>query len=184
MTQFSELKEGSILGESQYYVVEKIVGERVQVKAGDGHVVLDKKYVETYLNSAEQFTKKEEITKTGLADLFINNPRIVMTVAFVKQDKPKTIKAYKAEIEEQAKKVQEDLLKRGIVAVTEALSNPISKVIPGELRIMRGRHYGEIDEFGRIQFTDMDITEGTPIRAVDPRTIQYLIVNDTYYKLK
>jgi len=87
MAKFNELKAGDILGESQYYTVEKIAGERVQLKTPTGSVVVDKGYVETYLDSANQFTSESDATKTQLADIFINNPRIVMTVAFFKQDK-------------------------------------------------------------------------------------------------
>lgn len=184
MTTFKDLKIGDILGESQYYVVQKVAGDRVQLKAGEGSVVVDKAYVENYLNSADQFSKEENMTKTALAELFIGNPRIVMTVAFFKQDKTKTIKAYKAEVQEQAEKVQKDFMAKGISAVIEALSNPVSKIIPGELRVMRGRHYGEVDDLGRITFTDMEVTDGTQLRAVDPRTIQYIIVNDIKYSLK
>lgn len=184
MAKFNQLKTGDILGESQYYVVEKIAGGKVQLKTPAGSVVVDKGYVEAYLNSADQFSKEEDMTKTALAELFIGNPRIVMTVAFFKQDKVKTIKAYKAEVQLQAEQVQKDFMAKGISAVIDALSNPVSKVIPGELRIMRGRHYGEVDDLGRIAFTDMEVTDGTPLRAVDPRTIQYIIVNDIKYSLK
>jgi len=184
MAKFNELKAGDILGESQYYTVEKIAGERVQLKTPTGSVVVDKGYVETYLDSANQFTSESDATKTQLADIFINNPRIVMTVAFFKQDKVKTIKAYKEEVQKQAEQVQKDFMAKGISAVVEALSNPVSKVIPGELRVMRGRHYGEIDDLGRISFTDMEVIDGTPLRAVDPRTIQYIIVNNIKYSLK
>ena len=55
---------------------------------------------------------------------------------------------------------------------------------------MVGRHYGAVDEFGRIHFVDMeierDITKSydNRMRLVDPRTIKYLIVNNVKYILK
>lgn len=185
MTKFSNLKEGAILGESQYYTVEKIKGDKVQLLPDGGtSIVVDKAYVENYLHSADQFTKEEKLTKTQLAELFINSPRLAMTVAFFKQDKPKSKKQYKEDLATQAEKIKNDFMKKGISAIEEALMEPVLTYIPGELRIMRGRHYGEVDELGRIQFTDMDITTGHNARQVDPRTIQWVIVNDVKYTFK
>lgn len=180
MAKFSDLKTGSILGETQYYKVEKISGEKVQLATGAGHVVVDKNYVETYLNSGDQFSKEEKVTKTVLADTFINSPRVAMTVKYVKQDKPKSNRAYKAELADQVAAVK---AKR--ITVESALANPVLPYIPGEERTMRGWHESHVDDMGRIQFTDMDATgSGAPLRLVDPRTIQWLIVNDVKYVLK
>ena len=55
---------------------------------------------------------------------------------------------------------------------------------------MKGRHYGNIDDLGRIHFIDMEVEKGDNpdydgrSRQVDPRTIQYLIVNNVKYTLK
>ena len=32
------------------------------------------------------------------------------------------------------------------------IENPVSKIIPGELRVMKGRHYGGMNDLGRIDF--------------------------------
>jgi len=184
MTKFSELKKGDVLSESQYYKVEKTSGSKVQLLVGDQHIVVTKDYVESFLSSADQFNEAEKMNKTKLAELFINSPRIALTVAFYKQDKKKTKKAYKEELVNKAEEVKEDFLKRGLAAIEDALANPVSEVIPGELRVMRGRHYGEVDDMGRIKFVDMDIEGENNMRVVDPRTIQYLIVNNVKYVLK
>jgi len=185
MIEFKELKENSILGESQYYKVQKIVGDKIQLLPDGGiPVVVDKGYVEAYLNSADQFETTEHLTKTQLAELFINNPRLVMTVAFFKQDKAKTKKAYKADLAVQADKVKRAFMEKGVSAIEEALMNPVLAYTAGELREMRGRHYGAIDDLGRIQFTDMDVEGEHNARQVDPRTIQWLVVNNVKYTLK
>jgi hypothetical protein len=183
MAKFKDLTEGSILGESQYYVVEKIAGDKVQLKAASGSIVVDKGYVETYLNSAEQFSKEEDVNKTQLAELFINNPRIVMSVAFYKQNKVKTKKAFN---EEKAAKIAE--IATAPMGKVESLlnnliDNPILPYVPGELRVMKGRHYGEIDDLGRMKFVDMEAADGN-LRQVDPRTLLWLCVNDVKYNLK
>lgn len=73
-------------------------------------------------------------------------------------------------------------LNRGKIAIEEALKNPVTDTIAGDLRVMRGRHYGEIEETtGRVSFFDM---EANAPRQVDPRTIQSLIVNDIKYTIK
>ena len=54
---------------------------------------------------------------------------------------------------------------------------------------MIGRHYGEVTEFGRIKFIDME-EEKTPgtydnrIRQVDPRTINWFIARGVKYEVK
>jgi hypothetical protein len=73
--------------------------------------------------------------------------------------------------------------------VQEFIDNPITDTIPGELRIMKGRHYGNMDDLGRIQFIDMEADRGTSEhdgrnRQVDPRTIQSITVNGVKYNLK
>lgn len=184
MTKFNELVKGNILGESQYYTVEKKSGDRIQLKTDSGEsIVVSKDYVESFLNSADQFSETEKVTKTQLADLFINNPRIVMTVTFLKANKTKTKKAYKEELMQRSEEIKNEFLSSGISAIEKALQNPVLDYIPGELRVMRGRHYGELDDLGRMHFTDMEATDGRK-RQVDPRTIQNLVVNNKKYVLK
>lgn len=183
MTQFSKLKAGDILGESQYYKVVKVAGNKVQLNNGSD-IVVDKEYVEKFLTSGDQFESTEKKTKTELAELVLSNPRTVMTVAFFKQDVPKTKKAYEAELAKRSEEVKEDFLKRGLVALTEALKNPVLDFTPGALRVMRGHHDGGTDDMGRVVFTDMDITEGSNLRTIDPRTIQYVVVKGVKYELK
>ena len=142
MTKFKELKVGNILGESQYYLVEKIVGNEVQLKSETGDpIVVSKDYVEKFLLSGDQFESTEEMNKTKLAETFILNSRVPMTVAFLKADTSKAKKAYKEELAAMAETVKNNFMAKGISAIEEALANPVLDYIPGELRIMRGRHY-------------------------------------------
>ena len=185
MIKFKDLKVGEILGESQYYKVTKKVGNKVQLETSIGEpIVVEKKYVETFLNSADQFSETKKLTKTALAELFVNNPRIVMTVAFYKQDVKKTIAAFKKEKEAKVYEILTASVGSTMSLLSKLLDNPILNYTKGELRVMKGRHYGEIDDLGRVSFTDMEVTKGIPIRVVDPRTIQYVIVNGIKYILK
>lgn len=185
MTEFKKLEVGNVLSETQYYTVEKIKGNNIQLGMDGGEsIIVEKGYVEAFLSSANQFKSTEKKTKTELAELFINSPRIAMTVCFFKQDKPKTKKKYKEELAAQAEVVKNDFLNNGISAIETALANPIKDYTPGELRAMIGRHYGVVDDLGRVTFVDMEIKSGMNTRQVDPRTIQYIIVDDVKYELK
>ncbi len=180
---FNKLIIGEILSETNYFIVEKIVGKEVQLKVGDKSVVLNEGYVNNYLNSAEQFEKEEKKTKTELAELFINSPRIAMTVAFYKQDTSKTKKAFDAEKLAKIEEIRNARVSNVEKLLNDLIENPITKTIPGELRIMKGRHYGVIDDLGRVQFTDMEVTTGSQERQVDTRSITYLIINNVKYNL-
>lgn len=190
------LKKGSILSESSFFVVKDIQTSVVVVKDEFGNeVTIGNKYVENVLCCADYFEKEEKKSMTELAEIFISSPRIAMTVAFYKKDTPKTKKAYEAEKAAKITEIQNASLANASKLLNDLIENPISKVIPGELRIMKGRHYGHIDELGRIHFIDMEIEKeikpskdggeyDSRKREVDPRTIQWLIVNKTKYSLK
>lgn len=190
------LKVGSILSETSFFVVKKVNANDITVNDDLGNeLTIGNPYVEAVLNSADYAEKEEKKTMTELADLFINSPRIAMTVAFFKKDTAKTQKAYKAEVQAAIDKVQNAKVSDVPGLLQDLIENPISKVTPGDLRVMKGRHNGFVDDLGRIHFIDMELPkelkknkEGveydTRKREVDPRTIQYLIINGTKFSLK
>ena len=156
----------------------------------DGQKVrLGKGYVEDIMQSGDIFESEEPKNMTELADIFINSPRVAMTVAFYKKDKKKPVKQYKAEINEVVDKFKNAKVSEIEDIVVNLINNPFKETIPGELRVMRGRHYRQINDLGRVQFVDMEVEkkEGTydaRLKQVDPRTIQYIIVNGIKYSLK
>lgn len=183
--KFNNLKQGEILSESQFYKVVKIAGKQVQLENSSGeNIIVDNKYVESCLNSADQFEKEVKSTKTELAEVLLSNPRTAMTVAFYKQDTPKTKKVFEGEKQAKIKEIQAAPVGRIESLLNDLVENPISKVIPGSLRVMKGRHNGDQDEFGRVSFIDMEVTTGVPTRVVDPRSIEYIITNKTKYTIK
>lgn len=185
------LKVGEILSETSFYTIKNIKDNAVELIDDLGNsLTISKKYIEKIINSADFFEATEEKTMTELAELFINSPRIAMTVAFFKKDQAKTKKAYEAEKKAKIEEIQSARVADVPKLLNDLIENPLSKVIPGELRIMKGRHYGSIDELGRIQFIDMEQSRDaskdydTRLRQVDPRTIQYIIVGGVKYQLK
>ena len=187
----NQLKKGSILSETSFFVVEKVERDNVTVIDDFGNEVsIGNEYVEKVLSSADIFDKEEKKSMTELADIFINSPRIAMTVAFFKKDTAKTKTAYNKEVASAIEKVQNAKVSEVEGLLRNLIENPISRVIPGELRVMKGRHYGKVDDLGRVHFVDMEQDKGNKsdydarMRQVDPRTIQYLIVSGTKYTLK
>jgi hypothetical protein len=181
MSKFKNLKQGDVLSEAAFYKVEKIVGDKVQLQMDSGEsVILNQGYVDSFLTSADQFSKEEKVTKTELAELVSSNPRTVMTVNFFKQVK---------EIDVQ-KEIQEAYENSSPKEFTTKMKLAVKKGLAGEARTMIGRHYNTKDEFGRIHFTDMSInkdfskTYDTRARLFDPRTLNWAIINDVKYTVK
>ncbi len=180
---FSKLNTGEILSESQYYKVVKKQGDKVQLLNDHGeNIVVDRSYVENCLNSASQYDKEENLTKTKLAELFINSPRQAMTVCFNKQIK-----------QEDVSKALSKLYKEFSFGMTQKDYDEKVKAalnLKGEERVMVGRHYGGVDVNGRVGFLDMNIDRDVSksydnrSRLVDPRTINYIIVDNVKYNLK
>lgn len=188
----ANLKAGSILSKTSFFVVKSVNGQNVTVvDDNNNELKISNEYVNSILNSADFYTNVEKKSMTELADLFKNNPRVAMTVAFYKKDKPKLKRDIKAEKAAWVDKIQNARVGEVEALVNQLLENPVQEFIPGELRVMKGRHYGAMDDLGRIHFIDMEqsaagaTAEHDPrSRQVDPRTIQYIIVGGTRYDLK
>lgn len=181
MTQFKSLKPGTALSEAQFYTVEKIVGDKVQLQTETGgHVVVDKPYVENYLTSADQYSETKTISRTEAAAILLANPGVVMTVCFNKQVKETdVIKEIMTAYEGATPKAMETAVKKAV-----------KKALTGEERVMVGRHFGELNDLGRINFIDMEVPKeagkayDTRIRQMDPRTINWMICRGTKYVVK
>jgi hypothetical protein len=190
MTKVKGITKGSVLSETSFYKVKEVNKDHLVVTTDDGQdVKISNEYVEKILDSADHVVSEEKKTMTELAELFIGSPRIAMTVAFFKKEVAKTKKAYEAEKKARIDEIQSARVAEVPALLEKLIENPISKSIPGELRVMKGRHYGSVDELGRVSFIDMEKEKGTGatdarLRQVDPRTIQYLIIAGVKYILK
>jgi hypothetical protein len=181
MTKFSNLKVGEKLSETQFYTVEKIAGDKVQLLPESGQpIVVDKGYVESFLDSSDQYSREEKLSRTQVIQIFMSAINVVNTVSYFKQVK------------------EEDVLREILEAhqnsapkdVEKAFKTAIKKAITGESRTIRGFHRGGVDEFGRVHVIAMDeardASKGydTRQRLVDPRTITSLIVKGVKYSVK
>jgi len=175
------IKKGQVLSESQFYVVDSVSATSIIVIDDDKNKIeLSKAYADKVLSSAHDFAKEEKVTKTQLAEIFMANPRVAMTVCFFKQVK-------EADVTAEIMKSYESSTPKTMEA---AIKKAVKRGLEGEERVMIGRHYGASDDFGRVHFVDMEVVKDaskdydTRMRLVDPRTLQHLIVNNVKYNLK
>lgn len=180
MTKFKNLKQGSVLSESQFYKVVKVSGNKVQLETDNGeNVVVDDKYVESCLTSAEEVVSQKVINRTEAANLLISNPNVAMTVNFNKQVKESDV----------LKEVMTQVGSASIKDIEKAVKNGLKKAIQGEERTIVGRHHGEVTDMGRVQFVDMNIEKpkggfDARMRQVDTRNINWIVLRGTKYTVK
>lgn len=181
------MSKGKIYSETSFYVDN---GNGTFTDDFGNKLRLSSEYISKILKSADNFDKEEKVTATQLAETFKSNPRTAMTVAFFKKDKDKTKTAYKKEVSEKVEQVKNAKVSEIEAIVLDLINSPITDKIPGELRIMKGRHHGSTDDFGRVSFIDMEQLKDTSkdndtrARLVDPRTLQYIIIDNVKYVIK
>lgn len=186
MIKFENLRTGQALSEIQYYKVEKIAGDKVQLKNDFGElIVVDKGYIEKCVISAHDYTEEQKIGKTEAATIFLQNKGMVMSVNFNKKVDEKAAKEsiYELYANKGGKVLSEADYKKKVNAA-------LKTILEGEERTMVGRHFGELNELGRVNFIDMEVARDTSKeydnrqRQVDPRTINYMIIKGIKYIVK
>lgn len=186
MTSFKKLTKTTKLSETQFYTVEQIKGDKVQLKNDlNEMIVVDAAYVEKCLVASDQIDTEKIMSRTDITNLFLSSPNVVLTVNYNKQVKEDDVK----------KQLHNLYPNKGGKILSEAdfkskVNAALSGALIGEERTMVGRHYGSQDEFGRVRFIDMNETNDptkeydTRQRLVDPRTINYAILRGIKYKVK
>lgn len=129
----------------------------------------------------DQFHHNEIKTRTELAEICMENPRVVMTICFKKQNEPNDV----------ADALQEKLSYIDSAEdVGELIGNRrrwrklIRDTMADNDRTLVGFHACTKDTGGRLFFTDMEVEEGSNVRKVDPRNIRWMIVNNVKYLVK
>lgn len=178
---FAKLKKGDVLSETQFYKVEKTSATQAQLINDNGEsIVVDKAYVDSLLQSADQFTTEEKMTRTEVAAKFIASSNVAVTINFNKQVK-------EADVTEEIQKAYESSTPKEF---TTKMKKTVKTALEGEPRTMRGRHYAHVNEFGRVNFVDMDEKKvagkdyDPRTRQVDPRTINWFICRGVKYSVK
>lgn len=204
MKAIKQLKVGDVLSETSHYVVQSISGSVVFAKHHEsGDIVrLGNEYIESYIESGDEVIEEVEVTKEdkrdgtkGIRSIFegIHTPQ-VFTVCFKKQDKPKTAKKLKAEIDAVIEQFSNSIetiknSKKGVAnaaknLVTELIEKPILPYEEGEDRVLRGYKIQFESRDGRYNCVDMDIDGEDNIRPVNILTIKWLIYDGVKYIVK
>lgn len=136
--------------------------------------------------------KVGDLRQKGIRRLFEEiHSQTVFTVCFQKADKKRSAKELndlkEKQLTEAFEKVEKAYSgKRGVKnaaleILKEVQNNPISEVILGEDRVLRGYkvQFNSID--GKYDCVDMDIVTGDNRRPVNILTIKYLVVDDVKY---
>jgi len=175
---------GKIYSMTNYFVIKEVNGPNVVLTNQNGQDMKSNlNTVQKAMQSADEFIMEEKLNQTDLINIVLNNPRTAMSIYFKKQDTTKGKKVYEAEIQAQADEVQKALLAKGMNGVMEILKNPIKDYIPGEMRLIKGYYVGSQDDRGRFNFMDMEDPKKL-VKEVDPRTVEFVIVNNVKYILK
>lgn len=194
-----------VLSEVSHYKVVGINADDsirvVHTESGDV-VNIGRTYVQNYIKSGDNFVEEVKVTKEdkkdgtlGIRSIFENiHSGQVFTVCFKKQDKPKSAKQFNAEVNEIVAKVCEEIdqvksSKKGVAewakrTISALMKNPISKVVEGEDRVLRGYKIQFESRDGRYDCVDMDITKTdkeSGIRPVNINQIKWLIFDGVKY---
>lgn len=202
--KINQLEKGAVISESSHYIVDRVAGSTVHLKHFESgeDVQIGISYLKNYTDSADLYDTTVEVTKEdkkdgtlGIRSIFENiHSSQVFTVCFKKQDKPKSAKQFNAEVNEIVTKVCEEIdqvksSKKGVAewakrTISALMKNPISKVVEGEDRILRGYKIQFESRDGRYNCIDMDIQQTdkeSGVRPVNINTIRYLIYNGVKY---
>lgn len=196
---------GDVLSEVSHYKVVGINADDsirvVHTESGDV-VNIGRTYVQNYIKSGDNFVEEVKVTKEdkkdgtlGIRSIFENiHSGQVFTVCFKKQDKPKSAKQFNAEVNEIVAKICEEIdqvksSKKGVAewakrTISALMKNPISKVVEGEDRVLRGYKIQFESRDGRYDCVDMDIVKTdkeSGIRPVNINQIKWLIYNGVKY---
>ena len=203
----SEIQVGDVFSEESHYTVKSIGRDSIvfiHLESGK-EVKLSTSYVQSLLNTSDQFHETKEVTRAdkkdgtpGIRTIFESiKSSEVFTVVFKKQDKPKTKKQINEEREAQrenaielidkAKKQKKSMAVAYKTALEYIQDNPILDYVEGEERVLRGFKLQFVSRDGKYRCLDMDIertSKETGERLVNINTIEQLIYNGVKYIVK
>lgn len=174
-----QLQVGDHWSRNSYGQVVAINQDAIRVKSeSDLTWEVDPPLFEAEFHTADQFTSTKKVTRTEMVQKIIESARIAMTIFFHKQANPKDLK-------QAVNALLVDVASQGRSAIPKdrALGKLLKEATAGAERTMVGRHFGTTDEFGRIQFLDVE-SSSPGLKTVDPRTVDWAIIGNVRYELK
>lgn len=169
-----DIKRGQIYSETQFYTVSQVGVNMVTLNTDNNSPIsVSQSYIKNLMDSADEVKETKKVTRTELAEGFKNATNVAVTVCYNKAVKEADIK-----------KSLDSLKGLDGSAFTKAKNKLAKTITLGEERIMIGRHYGKLNDFGRIEFIDMEVERKDgkyDNRQVDPRTINWYICRGVKY---
>jgi hypothetical protein len=161
-----KVQPGDVFSRTSYGTVVKQTPAAVIVKNDLGFEwCVDASVFEEEFTIATYFSTEVTVNQTNLIEIINKNPRVATTINFRKKVNPATV----------TKQLREFLLTTS--ASKKKFATAVRESLAGESRTMIGRHFCDYDERGRLRF----IEHGKGLRLVDPRTVEFAIINDTKY---
>lgn len=203
----SKIKVGDIFSEESHYKVVNMSFNTVDFAHLEGNriVTISSDYIAGLMNTCDQFFETKEVTREdkkdgtpGIRTIFEGiKSSEVFTVVFKKQDKVKPKKQFNDEREAQraeavamidrAKKQKKSMAEAYKIALEFVQNNPITDVIEGESRVLRGFKLQFASRDGKYRCLDMDIErteKETGERLVNINTIEQLVYKGVQYIVK
>jgi hypothetical protein len=162
-----KLTPGDFFSRLSYGVIVKIVGDSVHVRNSEGREwSIGADLVAAEFSIAGQHDETIKVTQTEMIQVLLDARRTAMTVNFNK--KPDAAEAAEA-------------LSGGKDGMTDRQwKAKVKLALEGEERTAIGYHEGNLDERGRLKFYE----NGKGFRQVDPRTLNWVVVNRKLYEIK
>jgi hypothetical protein len=165
-TATNNLKIGAVYSRQSFGTIVGQTCDSVQVRNEDGmewsisRSIFDEEFVVADVVASESI-----VNQTELIEQITKNPRTAMTIHFRKKVVP-------SDVTKALRTVLED-----VEPGSRKFASAVKEAVAGEPRTMIGRHYGDFDDRGRLQF----IEHGKGLRLVDPRTVEFAIVRGVKY---
>ena len=171
-----KLDSGDHWSRNSYGIVVSVNAHEIVVQNDQGtRWALDPSLFEAEFVTADQFTETKKVTRTEMVQKITSSARVAMTIFFRKKPEHKELVDF----------VENLLGSRAARPTRRALSKQLKDATAGAERTMVGRHFGTTDEFGRIQFLDVEGSRsGTGLKTVDPRTVEWCIIENVRYEVK
>jgi len=160
------VKSGDVFSRQSFGTVVSVNPIVVRNEAGVEWTV-DDSIFKAEFTVADQFETTETLTRTELIEKILSYPRTAMKIQFRKKPDPKVVTETIREFLDGDE--QDAIHKRQFRTL-------IGQLMLGDARVMIGRHYGDHDPHGRLRFL-----ENGELRLVDPRTVEWAIVNNVKY---
>lgn len=164
-----KVEVGSVFTRHSFGVVTRVdpVAKKVFLKNTAGvEWEISNDILEHEFTFADQYETTETVSRTRAIEIMMEHPGTAMTVNYHKKLEPKVVAA---------------ALKAGQGKLSDKdWQKLVDGHLVGEERTMVGQHHAKFDEHQRLHFDEHDVGS----RLVDPRTIQWLIVNRARYDVK